>query len=221
MATDSRLVSMNDAGTGGVVTTDDDRNVSVTGAPSTIEAMKISDRARTLSRSVRALRRDVEEVNSQVAHSEWETRTSTRLKKDALSDLLEVARQGFAWRDIARVLGVSVPAIQKWRRGESISPDRKRRIHEFAAACDYLASTFEVDDVASWFAIPLSSDAPTTPIDLWAAGQVDLVFDASREGVSPESVLNRFEPDWQSRHRSNWESFRSHDGKLSLRLRER
>lgn len=31
-----------------------------------------------------------------------------------LSDLAEL---GFAWRDIARLVKVSVPAVQKWRKG--------------------------------------------------------------------------------------------------------
>lgn len=55
-----------------------------------------------------------------------------------LSDLAEL---GFAWRDIARLVKVSVPAVQKWRKGEKASGESHSRVASLLAACDLITTT--------------------------------------------------------------------------------
>lgn len=131
----------------------------------------------------------------------------------------ELAGLGFAWRDIARLVNVSVPAVQKWRKGEKASGDSRARIASLLAACDLIKSHYMVEDIASWFEMPLSSSAPVTPITLYAANRADLVFEFASGHQDPEVLLSEFEPDWRERYRSDFEVFEASDGHRSIRMK--
>ncbi|WP_271403832.1 hypothetical protein [Kocuria palustris] len=133
--------------------------------------------------------------------------------------LAELADLGFAWRDIARMVGVSVPAVQKWRRGEKASGDSRSRLASLLAACDLIAGRYLIDEIASWFEVPLSSSAPVTPIVLYSANRADLVFEFASGHVDPEALLSEFDPDWRERHRSDFEVFEAGDGNRSIRMK--
>ena len=47
------------------------------------------------------------------------SRTEEAAKRSAPDLLNELADLGIAWRDIARMVGVTVPAVRKWRQGET------------------------------------------------------------------------------------------------------
>jgi hypothetical protein len=133
--------------------------------------------------------------------------------------LAELADLGFAWRDIARLVNVSVPAVQKWRKGEKVSGDNRHRMASLLAACDLIKSHYMVEEIASWFEMPLSSSAPITPITLYAANRADLVFEFANGQVDPEALLSEFEPDWRERYRSDFEVFEAGDGNRSIRMK--
>jgi hypothetical protein len=216
------LIAAAASGTGGTSTVADELTPIPTTAPSTIDAMKLSEQARAMAKKVDAINLDMAEVNNMVAVNEWKVRRSNKEKGNALADLVSLADMGFAWRDIARLVGVSVPAQTKWRRGEPISPENKKKIFGVTAACDYLASYYHVKEIASWFSIPLHDDAPITPIDLWVANRQDLFFEAARENAKMEAdVLDKFEPNWREKYRSDFETFVGGDGELSLRMKDR
>mgnify|MGYP003610418792 CR=1 FL=1 len=168
--------------------------------------------ARTFNESYDDLHKTIHDV-------EWRTAAAERGKASVMSMLAELADLGFAWRDIARLVNVSVPAVQKWRRGEKASGDSRFRIASLLAACDLITSHYLVEEIASWFEMPLSASAPVTPIDLYEANRADLVFEFANGHADPEALLSEFEPDWRERYRSDFEVFEAGDGNRSIRMK--
>jgi transcriptional regulator with XRE-family HTH domain len=149
---------------------------------------------------------------------QW-TRLTSECARLSTADLLEqLADLGFAWRDVARVLGVSVQAIQKWRRGTA-SPvaDHKSKLAGFLAGCDLITDTYRIEEISSWFEMPLLPAVPVTPLDLWTAERPDLVFDYASGHSEAEETLTGWDPEWRERYRSGFEVFRAADGMLSIR----
>ena len=138
--------------------------------------------------------------------------------------LTKLANWGFAWRDIARMVGVSVPALQKWRKGDRPSPDNARRLADLVAGCEVIQKfNPQITDIAMWFEAPIVSEAPITPVDLWASGNEQLVFEHARvDGdVDPNITMDSFDSDWRERYRSDFETFTAADGGISIRMRDR
>ena len=172
------------------------------------------------NRSVaRTLHRDFDDLHKRITDVEWRTAAAERSKASVATMLKELADLGFAWRDIARMVGVSVPAVQKWRKGEKASGDSRSRLASLLAACDLIAGRYLIDEIASWFEMPLSSSAPVTPIVLYAANRADLVFEFASGHVDPEALLSEFDPDWRERYRSDFEVFEAGDGNRSIRMK--
>jgi hypothetical protein len=152
---------------------------------------------------------------------EWASRTGRRARLSVAQILEELAALGFAWRDIARVLGVTVQAIQKWRRGTGASASNRFKAASFLAGCDLIAESYEVQEIASWFEVPLVAGIPVTPLDLWSAERPDLVFDYASGHAEADETLTLWQPDWQTKYRSDFEVFTASDDQLSIRLKER
>jgi uncharacterized protein (TIGR04255 family) len=194
---------------------------SATSAPAVDEtqlsASLVTERAGAVRGHAGQLTSDTVELHRDTTFHEWTTRTAARGKNAPTELLAELAELGFAWRDVARMVGVSVAAVQKWRRGERITGDNRRRVAGLLAACDMVAEHYFVSEVASWFEMPLVPDAPLTPIDLYAAERSDLVFDYASGHSEPGAVLAVFDPDWRARFRSDYEVFTAADGQRSLR----
>lgn len=170
----------------------------------------LRSRAQQLSADTQGLHRDTQ-------LNEWSDRAMAR-GKDAPLDLLStLADLGFSWRAIARMLNVSVPAVQKWRQGAKVSGENRRLLANLVAACDLVAEHYLVNDVASWFEMPLLTDVPITPIDLYAAGRYQLLFEYASGHTDTESLLTQLDPDWRETYRSGFEVFRAEDGQLSIR----
>jgi hypothetical protein len=160
---------------------------------------------------------DVRDRHQRSQLDEWGIRTQSR-GRASMKDLLEeLADLGFAWRDVARLVGVSVPAVQKWRRGEGATGENRRGVAGLLAACDLIAEHYQVAEVASWFEMPVRADAPVTPIDLWAAGRHNLVFEYGSSHDTPEGILTQWDPEWRERYRSDFEVFEAGDGQLAIR----
>lgn len=171
------------------------------------------DRSRT-----QTLNQEYGDLHQRIHFVEWQTRTAARGHAGAAEMLGDLADLGFAWRDIARLVGVSVTAVQKWRRGGSISGTKRRSVASILAACDLITGHYGVEEIASWFEMPIVDGAPITAIDLYAGGRPDLVFEyASGHVDDPEQIVTDFEPGWRERYRSDFEVFRADDGDLSIR----
>jgi len=131
--------------------------------------------------------------------------------------LQQLADSGFSWRDIARLVGVSVPALRKWRQGEAPTGDNRLKIARILAFCDYLTSTCLVEEVASYMEMPLTKNAPLTVLDLLAADRYDLAAEYASGHATATQVLDNFEPTWRDRYRSAFEVITASDGELSIR----
>lgn len=141
-------------------------------------------------------------------------------KRGVAALLATVADEGFAWRDIARLVGVSVPAVRKWRSGRPASGEHVLRLARLAAFVEWLHEDQQVTDAARWLEVPLTAETPVTRMDLLHAGRRDLlVRELVGEGVSPEHTLDEFEPGWRERYRSEFEVFTAEDGQRSIRSR--
>lgn len=150
---------------------------------------------------------------------EWRMLSAERAKASVVTMLGELGDMGFAWRDLARMVGVSVPAMQKWRRGEKASGDSRQRVASLLAACDLIRKHYMVEEIASWFEVPLVKDVPITAIDLYAQDRADLVFEFAHGQMDPEVLLTQYDPDWRERYRSDFETFVGADGNRSVRLK--
>lgn len=147
-------------------------------------------------------------------------RSSTvRYAGERLASLLDrLAALGFSWRDTARVAGVSVPELRKWRRGEWATSAGRQRVARFVALCEVAAECCHIADIAAWLETPLHPEAPFTGLDLVEVERLDLVLALARDRPgSPEQVLDEFDPDWRAWHRSDVEVFTAADGKPGLR----
>lgn len=126
---------------------------------------------------------------------------------------------GFSWQDIARISGVSMPALRKWRHGHSPTGINRQRVAMVVAFCRIAKEKYLIEDVAGWLESPLHPSAPITGLDLVAEERCDLALELVSTGLQdPESVLDRFDPGWKDRYGSQVEVFAAPDGLPGLRL---
>jgi len=181
----------------------------------------LTDRGIGLLDQSRLLAQDAENFAYGMLHHTLEAATA-RASRRTPADLADaLAELGFAWKDIARIAGVSVPALRKWRMGERAAISNHSRLASVAALCEIICERCpDIADVASWLEVPLDAAAPISGLDLLAAGRGDLVLEYANDGkVTPQSVLDRFDPDWRSRHSSAFEVYVDEDGHKALRSR--
>lgn len=147
---------------------------------------------------------------------------SDELASRPLTDLLaELGDQGLAWRDVARLVGVSVPALRKWRQGEQATGENRLKVARLLGLCDLLKEQSLIDDPASWLELPLVHDVPISGLDLCAAGRTDLLFRrALHHDADPEAILDEFDPGWRTTYRGAFEVFEAEDGLPGLRVRD-
>jgi hypothetical protein len=167
----------------------------------------------------RALQEEFGDLHQRIHDVEWRIAAAERAKASVTAMLSELADLGFSWREIAQLVRVSVPAVQKWRKGDKASGESRLRLASLLAACDLICEHYMVEEIASWFEMPLSSAAPVTPIDLYSADRADLVFEFGSGHVDPEALLTQFDPAWRDRYRSDFEVFEAGDGNRSLRAK--
>jgi hypothetical protein len=91
---------------------------SVTKAPvpsatRTVAAL-LTEHADSLRHRTNTLHVDVSETHQKVYEHEWGVLTQQRGSQSAVELLKHLGDLGFAWRDVARLAGVSVPAVKKW-----------------------------------------------------------------------------------------------------------
>ncbi len=180
---------------------------------------QMTEDAGLLRSQVRQLSDDTQGLHRDSQLQEWTTRSSQRGKTAPLALLTHLSELGFSWRDIARMLGVSVAAIQKWRQGAGIGGENRRLLANLVAACDLIATHYFVDEIASWFEMPLVRSIPVTPIELYAGEQYQLLFDYASGHTDPEAVLSQLDPNWRQTYASEFEVFRAEDGQMSIRTK--
>ena len=179
----------------------------------------LRSRTMILVDDTRHLHRLVDEHHSDTLDAELRIMASDKAKRPLGTLLAELSDLGFSWRDIARVVGISIPALRKWRLGGAATGENRHRVALVVSLCEIARSRYHIPDAAGWLETPLHPNAPVAGLDIMAEGRFDLVLRLARDqGSDPETVLDEFEPDWRRRYASAVEVFTAPDGIPGLRL---
>ena len=166
-----------------------------------------------------ALGEDLTDIHHRSLRLQLDVRAEKLLRRNPTEVLATLADLGFGWRDIARMVRVSVPALRRWRQGEMPTGENRRAIAELLAFVQILSEdqVLGVFGPASWMEAPIVAGAPTTRIDLYAAGLLEIVFDLAAGKCSPEAAMDAADPGWRDRYRSDWEVVDGEDGQPVIR----
>jgi transcriptional regulator with XRE-family HTH domain len=123
---------------------------------------------------------------------------------------------GLSWSDIARVAGVSVQAVRKWRKGDTSTGDHRLVIARLVAFIDLLEG-YSVQDPAGWLEMPIVRSHALRYIDLYLAGRPELLFDVAALRISGEQALDELDPSWRETTHLDHEVFLASDGELAIR----
>lgn len=182
----------------------------------------LRNRSELLLSDTHDVHEEIGRLHSDTLEGELNSRTARHARETLSTLLTQLSALGFSWRDIARISGVSVPAVRKWRKGESATPANRRRVARVLALCEIAAGRYHIADVAGWLEMPLHPEAPVSGLDLMASERFDLVLKlASDQPGDSEGVLDALDPDWRNRYRSDVEVFTGPDGLPGLRLTSR
>ena len=188
--------------------------------PKTRSSYELLDRAETLHRQARDLNADSADIRRQSLLRDLEERQRTVARQSGSDLLAIVADAGFAWRDVARLVQVSVPAVQKWRRGEGMTGPNRSRIARLVAFLDVLSEHFVMDPV-SWLEMPVKDNVALSRMDLLIDERDDLVLELISDDANPlaiDQILDEYDPTWRdSRVDDRFEAFVAADGIVSIR----
>ena len=178
------------------------------------------DQAEVLHRRVSDLQSESAGFRRERLLAELEDRQNL-VAAQAGSDLLRtISEAGFAWRDVALLAQVSVPAVQKWRRGEGITGHNRHKLAKIVALLDLLDQHF-VSDPVSWLEMPLREQMCLSRLDLLVDNRFDLVLEllSDDDGAgSLDALLDEYDPLWRDHFvDNNFESFVAADGIVSIR----
>jgi hypothetical protein len=132
-----------------------------------------------------------------------------------LQELTE--EDGLGWTEIARLVGVSVPALRKWRLGGDISPTRLGAVARLAAFLEIVASE-AVHDPAAWLHIPLHRDHPyksCSKADIYAAGGAQDLLAFAKDYIRLDDLLARW-PDVGNKRPARTHVVQDGEGNLSI-----
>lgn len=181
----------------------------------------ISLRADYLRTNVDTLGGEVQELHGETRELDLTERTFEKTKKSVATLLEELTvERGMGWSDIAEVVGVSVSAIRKWRKGGDASPESRKSLARIAALLDVLDKKVLVEDPAHWLEMDLDLGPGyfIRPLDLYLEGHATALINMAEHRRSPVQVLDDVRPDWRS-GRSDFEVFPDTDGERSIRKR--
>lgn len=179
---------------------------------------ELAERAGHLRGATRFLLEDVAEVHDEAMEIQLEARTDEAAKRSVADLLTELADLGFAWRDIAQLVGVTVPAVRKWRQGEPATGVHRRAVARLLAFADVLKSDHLVSEVSSWMEIPLAGSS-TTGIDVYSQGGANPLLLHAAGHLSSEELLDTIDPNWRDALDDRFEVVPGDDGEPIIRMR--
>jgi len=182
----------------------------------------LSLRADYLRTEVEMLGGEVQGLHGEARELDLTDRTFEKTKKSVSGLLEELAgERGMGWSDIAEVVGVSISAVRKWRKGGDASPESRSKLARIAALLDVLEEKGLVQDPAAWMEmdLPLDSGYFIRPLDLYLEGHVLALIDLAEQRQTVAQVLDQVKPNWRT-NRSDFEVFVDTDGQRSIRPRE-
>lgn len=172
----------------------------------------LRDETATLDATVVSRHRAAQRLSLELRAREWARRDVQRVLRELSS------QRGLGWSDIARLVGVSVQSLRKWRSGEPATGEHRLAVARLAAFLDLLEDKL-IEDPAGWLEMPLAPGYSPRYLDLYQAGHIDLLFELAGLRIAPEQALDELAPDWRERLRLEHEVFEVDDGELSIRRR--
>jgi transcriptional regulator with XRE-family HTH domain len=181
---------------------------------------ELTDAYASLRGRVLLVNTDIEQGHRKVRGWALDERTRIKARRSAPDLLEELATdRGLAWSAIARLAGVSVSAVRKWRTGEAPSPERRFLLARLAAFLD-LVEEMPVADPAAWLSMPFVAGFTITGEDLFRAGRLDVLLDHAAGHLEIKDLLASFDPEWRAHYASDWEIVDAPDGNRSIRRRD-
>lgn len=175
-----------------------------TAADSENLARHIVRESSSLRSEIRMLDGDAVELHRRAQAHELDIRT-LRMCKQAPADLLRrLYEAGFSWTHVAQLLNVSLNAVRKWRKGDSLSGQHFRALGRAVAFLELL-ETHGVEDPAAWMEMPLVESHPIRGVDVYAdlpEGWALLLDMAAGHELDPGALLDHSDPEWRSRYPS-------------------
>lgn len=151
---------------------------------------------------------------------EYERRHTSALREgvaDTLSDL--AMTWGMSWVDIAKIVGVSVPALRKWRLGEARPKrDNRRRIAHIVGLLSAMKA-LGVAEPAGRLNVRVVDDSYLTLRDIVASAPVGDVLSYVDGNLSGEDLLDRNVSGWREQYRSKIDTYVAADGERAMRMR--
>lgn len=149
-------------------------------------------------------------------------RAAVKARK-GVPDLLEELAfvRGMSWSDIARLVGVSISAVRKWRTGGQATPENRKELARLAGFLDLLGE-FGIEDPASWMEITMDLPAGyyIRPVELYLSGHRAELLEIARGHRDAARVLDGIDPAWRDSERSTLEVYTAPDGLPALRFRD-
>jgi len=129
----------------------------------------------------------------------WTDKLAGTPAVDLLAELHD--RFGLEWQRIARLLGVSVPALNKWRNGGGLAAETDLNLRRLVAFSELVADG-GIGDVASWFASAPVAEVPLTRGDVYRVGGGNELLASLQDPRPGEGLLDRWLPRWRELRRS-------------------
>lgn len=162
---------------------------------------------------------DVDDLHHEVQNYDLDQRAAVKARSGVPTLLVELADRGMAWADIARMVGVSVAAVRKWRSNGGAAPESRMQLARLTAFLDLLEES-AIEDPAQWMelTLPLPSGYPVTANDLYARGAYTPLLDYAAQRRTATEVMDEVDDQWRIK-RSDFEVFTDSDGARSIRPR--
>ncbi len=186
--------------------------------PTRLSPDVMAKEAGSLRQDVGLLSQDVARVHGDSLDIQLESRTDEATKRAPADLLLELADLGFSWTAIARIVGVSIPAIRKWRHGEPTTGENRRSLAKLVALVGVLENDHLIADVASWLDIPLA-ESNITGIDVLVDGRIPDLVEHAAQHIGSAELLDRSFPDWRDSLDNQFEVYQAEDGERAIRMR--
>lgn len=189
--------------------------------PASSETRALSLHADYLRTEVDMLGGEVQEMHEEIRERDLADRSFEKSKKSVSGLLEELAvSRGMGWSDIAEIVGVSVSAVRKWRKGGVASPQSRSKLARIAALFDVLEEKGLVEDPAAWMEMDFSLEPGyfIRPLDLYLEGHVTELIELADHRQTITQVLDRIRPNWRQ-SRSDFEVYVDATGERAIRRR--
>jgi len=123
---------------------------------------------------------------------------------------------GMSWIDLSTLVGVTIPAIRKWRLGGATSEENEEKLRALVAFVKAVATVRNTPDPVNWLDERLVPGFAVTVKDLYSPQNVPVLLAyANGDFADAKDLLNEVRPNWRSEDRTGFE-VRDIDGHKAL-----